>query len=314
MKDYLKIFAVFSAFALIIPCLVFIYPASFDENISGKESAISSINYVNIGEEKIPVDEYITGCVLAQMPYTFHQQALMVQAVICRTLVYYNVLKNGEKSDFSSLQSYYSPQKAEEVFGNSYDKAYERVYGCVEATKGVILTYEDLPIVTAFHPVSSGVTESSMDIFGEDIPYLASVESEADKNAENYKQEVSISKAEVFARLCAYFKVSEKGEFSLDIKSKAKNGTVTSFEFDSNGTKKEIAGKDFCRIFGLNSCNLTINEKDDYFEITCFGAGSLVGLSQYGANAMAQNGDNFEKILTHYFSGVCLTEVSKPAK
>ena len=44
----------------------------------------------------------------------------------------------------------------------------------------------------------------------------------------------------------------------------------------------------------------------DEFVFTGEGWGHSVGMSQYGAKGMAENGFNYEEILTHYYQGTNL--------
>ena len=73
--------------------------------------------------------------------------------------------------------------------------------------------------------------------------------------------------------------------------------------------KEKISGKDIRRIFGLRSSCFEIkaDEKNVTFEVEGYGHG--VGMSQYGANAMAKEGFDYKAILTHYYTGTELSEV-----
>ena len=63
-------------------------------------------------------------------------------------------------------------------------------------------------------------------------------------------------------------------------------------------------GKEFRKIFGLNSANFTLEVLDDNIKIKCLGYGHGVGMSQWGANIMAKEGNGYEEILKHYYTGI----------
>ena len=312
MYRYLRIFIVFSLLLTVIPMGVFLNTK--EKTLISEEKkieislpeAVIILNKTDASPSEIPLDEYLAGCVMAQIPCTFEEEALKAQAVIARTYLLCQE-NHPESINTDDSQKYFTPDEAMEFYGESYEAAYEKAMNAVKETEGIYLSYENTPIVTAFHPVSSGFTESAADIFGVEIPYLVSVASPYDKEIDGFEQTVNISQQEVFSRLCAYYEADAVGEFSLEINKKTKNGTVISVEFAQNDIKKEVTATDFATLLGLNSCNFTISENIESFLITCHGCGHLVGLSQWGANSMALEGNSFEEILTHYFYGVSLS-------
>ena len=72
-----------------------------------------------------------------------------------------------------------------------------------------------------------------------------------------------------------------------------------------------IKGKEFRKIFGLNSANFTLEVLDDNIKIKCLGYGHGVGMSQWGANVMAKEGSKYDEILEHYFKGSKIEESNK---
>lgn len=314
MKYYLKMFLIFSVLMLAIPSIVMIKPKNSKVPTDQSQTpTFDKITTVQISDSttaevtEIGFNDYLTGCVLAQISCDFELETIKTQATICRTCVYNKLCEEEKTTDFSSFQDYFSIEKAKEYYGENFDTAYALATQAVKDTDGIIITYQGLPIVTAFHPISCGFTESAEDIFSEKIPYLLSVKSPQDTEIKGFEQVVEVSHEEVFSRLCAYFEIEKGKNFTLDIKKQTSHQTVLVLEFSCDDTKKEITGVEFAQIFGLNSCNLDINISEDLYTITCRGAGHLVGLSQYGANVLAQQGKTFEEIIKYYFSDVSLT-------
>ena len=57
------------------------------------------------------------------------------------------------------------------------------------------------------------------------------------------------------------------------------------------------------RLLGLRSTDIEFSPQEDGVTVTTHGFGHRVGLSQYGAEAMAQAGRRFDEILLHYYQG-----------
>ncbi|MEA4828061.1 MAG: SpoIID/LytB domain-containing protein, partial [Clostridium sp.] len=72
-----------------------------------------------------------------------------------------------------------------------------------------------------------------------------------------------------------------------------------------------ISGQKLRSILNLNSANFTIKFNSKDIVVTCKGYGHGVGMSQWGANAMAKEGDNYETILEHYYQGVKITKLKE---
>ena len=132
------------------------------------------------------------GSVLAQMPADFDEEALKAQAVLAHTYICRRQLSEAQSptpalkgaliSDDSTLyQSFFTLKAAKEYYGSDYESI-QKVKSAVQSVENEILTYEDEPIIVAFHAASNGHTQSAKNAWGEDIPYLLSVDSSADKD------------------------------------------------------------------------------------------------------------------------------------
>ncbi len=325
MKDMIKIFIVFSMLLLIVPSAVFIKNKPDENSFSSPGSnVLENVRFLNesTGEvAEIPLREYLIGCVIAQMPYDFSAEALKAQAVICRTYIYHRRLsemsdpteglKGADISDDCEVyQKYFSSDEAKSYYGDEYEAAYKACEQAVDETKGEILTYENSPIVTAFHAVSSGITESAANAWGVEIPYLVSVKSESDTLIKGAKKEYEFTSDEIFARIKGLLLQEEKSnDFSLEAQDITPCGTVKTMAVTNSGQEESINGTSFAAALNLaSSCfEITYDKSADSFHITSTGVGHMVGLSQYGADYMAKEGKTYKEILLHYFTGVELT-------
>ena len=69
-----------------------------------------------------------------------------------------------------------------------------------------------------------------------------------------------------------------------------------------------MTGSKFRTMLALRSSNFTLKFNLNNVEIDCSGYGHDVGMSQWGANAMAKDGKSYKEILTHYYQGTVISK------
>jgi stage II sporulation protein D len=69
-----------------------------------------------------------------------------------------------------------------------------------------------------------------------------------------------------------------------------------------------VTGTELRKLFGLKSTQFTMEITQDTVEFLVQGNGHRVGMSQYGAQALAQEGKTYAEILQWYYTGVEITE------
>ncbi len=279
-----------------------------------------SLNY-NGEIKNIPLDEYLTGVVAAEMPALFPEEALKAQAVAARTYTMKKIASppavehNGAAvCNNPSHCKAYEPISA---FASNWNTATEeytaKISAAVSETDGEIVLYEGQPITAVFHSTSSGKTENAADVWGSDVPYLVSVESHGEEESPRF-EEKKIFEPEQFKE--TFLKKFSDASFDsnpenwiTDINRSEAGGVIT-----LKVGKKQLKGSELRNIYGLNSANFTIYYVNGKIEITCRGYGHGVGMSQYGARAMALEGKNYREILAAYYSGTELGRISEKNK
>ena len=268
------------------------------------------------GEVKeLPMDEYVTGAVLAEMPASFHPEALKAQAVACRTYALRQKLREtlsptdglygAHLSDDSSRhQAYFTEEQTKEFYGDDYEEYRKKVADAVKAVSGEVLVYENEPIIAAFHSMSGGRTENSAAVWGGELDYLSAVDSTSDMKCPEYRSEKTFTARELEARITARY---PEAEFEGDMRNwvtvidRTASGTVTSVIVGN----KAMSGTELREILTLRSACFDVGYDDeDGFVFVTRGYGHGVGMSQYGANAMAESGSSYKEILLHYYTGV----------
>jgi stage II sporulation protein D len=269
----------------------------------------------------LPLEDYVTGAVLHEMPYTFEAEALKAQAVAARTYAVRKMLENRENpqtniggadvsNDFVTFQGYYSEAEAKAFYGDFYKTAYDKIRQAVNDTVGLIVVSGDEPIVAAFHSMSSGMTEYSGNIWQTQLPYLVPVISNEDTEDVPLETVYEFTETEVSARLTAEIDgislpISPQNWFSIEEVSES--GTVMIISVGN----KLISGEDFRDIFTLRSAVFECEyvPAEGIFRVITKGYGHGVGMSQYGANGMAKSGSSFEEIVLHYYTGTQIAKI-----
>ena len=262
--------------------------------------------------ENMEMSQYLKEVVSAEMPADFHIEALKAQAVAARTYLINrkNAFSDSEKpeyhkgadicTDSTHCKAWISEKRRRELWGDKAEENWQKISLAVDETEGVIITYEEEPISAVFHSTSSGMTENSEDVWGGSVPYLRSIKSEGDKVSPKYSSESGFS-VEEYKRIIEKNVVGVdwgKGLYSDILRSDA--GGIISLKVGG----VTIKGTEFRRIFSLRSTNVEIITEGDKVSMSSKGYGHGVGMSQYGANFIANQGMGYEEILKTYYSGV----------
>ena len=149
--------------------------------------------------------EYVIGAVSAEMPPTYHTEALKAQAAACYTFALRSRNEQLKKpddalsgaylnDDSSQHQGFISKEESREKWGDKFDTYYKKISEACEAVVGKAIVYDGEPIVAAFHAICSGQTESAQVVWGKDLPYLQSVQSTGDRLSPDYASTLSLTK------------------------------------------------------------------------------------------------------------------------
>ena len=133
---------------------------------------------------ELPLEEYLYAVIGSEMPVSYGDEALKVQAVCARSYAYKQLIYNGcgeygaHVDDSVSYQVYNNAEETEETIA------------AVDGTKGQVMEYEGEVITAYYFSTSCGYTASSEDVWqGEDAPYLkGQVQSEKEKEKDLSKE------------------------------------------------------------------------------------------------------------------------------
>lgn len=255
---------------------------------------------------ELPMNTYLTSVLLAEMPVSFEDEALKAQSVVARTYTL-RAQERASKHDGAAVctnsaccQGYL----AEEDFLSRGGKAedLQRIRDLVASTSGQVLTYEGELIEATYFSCSGGATEEAVAVWGTDVPYLQSVPSPGEEYATHYTDTVTFSSAEFATKLDAELSGNPSDWFGQV--TYTKGGGIAQLEIGG----KTYTGTELRRLLGLRSTAFEIESTEDTITLTTHGYGHRVGMSQFGADAMAAAGSLYPEILAHYYQGTELTQ------
>lgn len=282
---------------------------SFDTDATSTKVVKSKESYLNVlmDNEKIeimPMSNYLVSVVLREMPASFEFEALKAQAVVARTYVLRRRLTGSKHigadicTDASCCQGYYDVN--EYISDGGTQESVQKTRSAVEETENEVLIYNGDLIDATYFSCSGGMTEDALAVWGADVPYLRATASPGEEQSVHYVDTVSFDTG-IFCR-----------KLGID-DAQAHNISINNTKYTSGGgiDTIEICGKTFKgttvrKKLGLRSTAFMLSVVGEKVTITTKGYGHRVGMSQYGADAMAATGADYREILSHYYSGTQL--------
>lgn len=310
MKTMARDFAAAFVMGFLLPAFLVGMAVAVHESEPPETAGTGSAQLSHRGEAAIsapltPQEAYLVGVVLAEMPVEFQPEALKAQAVAARTYTHKAKLTGGKHGDGSvckdaaCCQAYISEEAYLAAGGT--EEGLEKVRNAVSETAGLVLTFEGTPIEATYFSCSGGRTEAAVEVWGTDYPYLRSVESPGEENATGYRDTVRFT-PEAFAKAIGF---TPDGDVSTWFGPTAytRGGSVQTAVIGG----ETFTGTQLRSLLSLRSASFDLEVKDRQIVITTQGYGHRVGMSQYGAEAMAASGSSYADILSHYYPGTALT-------
>ena len=273
---------------------------------SNKDETVVRVLTKNNTVEKINLEDYLVGVVSGEVPVSFEKEAIKAQAVAARTYALKQIEnhKNYEYDvkDDTSSQVYQTDEELRNKWGNNYDEYVKKIKKCVNETEGEYVSYNNEVIYAFFFSTSNGKTEDNKNVFGKDLPYLKVVDSSFDESeTKNFTTVKIVSLDDFYKQL----NLEKSDELNITDIVRTESGRISSIMV--NG--KAFTGRDFQKRLSLRSNDFTIQKNNENITITTKGFGHGVGMSQYGANALAKRHKTYEEILKYYYQGTNLQKL-----
>ena len=254
--------------------------------------------------------EYVLGAVAAEMPVSWPDEALKAQAVAAHTYALYcrdhAALQSGAwlTVDPARRQGCLTEPVLRSYWGTAYEQNYARLSALVDEVLNDLLFYDNAPACTSYFAISNGRTEASENVWGTALPYLIPVDSGTDLSADNYQYTAVFSAAQVQQAFSG---------LGITADLTAPESWFGPVEQTSSGYTKSlivcgqtVSGTALRQALGLRSTCFTVQYQSGNFSFTTRGYGHGVGLSQWGAKAMAEQDADYADILAHYYPGTQL--------
>ena len=259
------------------------------------------------GARETTVAEHIVGAIAAEMPAAFEAEALKAQAVAIRS---YMLNARGRShpehpeahvcTDPACCKAWASTEELEAKWGYAFEENLQRISSAARETDGQYLSYGGEAIQAVFHSSSAGQTEDSGGIWSP-VPYLVSVPSpETEETVANLVSSARFAPQELAMRLG--IEAAGEPQTWLGKTELTPGGRVGSMEICG----RAFSGEELRENLQLRSTDFEAEFADGEFRFTVRGYGHGVGMSQYGANLLAEEGMDYAQILEHYYPGTAL--------
>ncbi|MHB8731687.1 MAG: SpoIID/LytB domain-containing protein [bacterium] len=258
----------------------------------------------------LDLEAYVGGVIKGEIDPRWPPEAVRAQAVAARTLAVQRMLAHPAAAGAASADAGFdlpATTDAQVYLGAAAEDP--AATAAVDATRGLIVTYDGRPIFAAYHSNSGGHTEDSENVWGTLYPYLRGVPDPYALEAPGVMWSASLPLAAIETDL-------RRGGTDLPALDDVAPGRVTPWGRavtvllrGSDGRTQEINANRFRLLVGasvLRSTMFTVVRRGAAAGFTGRGSGHGVGLDQWGARAMAAHGFTFEQILKYYYTGVTI--------
>lgn len=266
-----------------------------NDSKNSKDNTIYVSALVNNKKTDLSLEDYIVGVVSCEMPASFDIEALKAMSVAARTYTLYKSERNKTLKTTTDDQCYIDESAMKEKWKNNFDKYYNKINNAVNDTKGEYMTYNDKTIIAFYFSISNGKTENVENVFSQKLDYLVSVDSSWDKRNNSNEKDIKMKVSDFLKKL----NINDNKINNIKI-DRSNTNRINNIKINN----KNYKGTKFRSLLNLKSTDIEIKYDNDYVYIHTVGYGHGVGMSQYGANYMAQDGYKYDDILKHYYKGV----------
>jgi stage II sporulation protein D len=243
----------------------------------------------------VPLEEYLYSVIGAEMGGHFPAEALKAQAVAARTYALYKSQSNENKPfDVDNTQS-------TQVYKGLSSET-NTTQAAVKATTRQVMTYQGKIILAVFHAASGGHTENVEDIWSSPYPYLRGVP-DFDQKTPAYSWTKTFTPIELSRSL------GVKNIKQIVPDRTSKFGSILSARVIGDTNEQTIKGTKLRSLLKLRSLRFTVTPTTNGFVFNGLGFGHGIGMSQWGARSLAEQGAKYSAILTHYYRGATLAEM-----
>jgi stage II sporulation protein D len=250
---------------------------------------------------RVPLETYVAGTLGSEVYSRWDANALRAQAVVTRTYALYQRAHSaGQGYDVAATTSH-------QVYGGVGSES-ESIARAVADTRSEVLTWNGSPILAAFHSAAGGRTASAEEVWGDPLPYLRSVSVDDEEESPDTYWRVRMSRTDLGSALAPLG--LQLGAFQeARVAERTTSGRAARVELFGSGGSGSVTGRQLRSALGderIRSTLFEIREIDGDVVFVGSGHGHGVGMSQWGAQAMAERGADYRAILAAFYPGTTL--------
>ena len=258
-----------------------------------------------LGKERLlSVEAFMAGAAACEMPPDWPDAALQAQMVASRS---YAQAQSQPMTVNSAQCSGWTEESILKLrWGDDFEAAYARLQALAAQVSGAVLLYDGAPAAACYHAASCGHTEASQNVWLTALPYLQGVDSPWDRTAPDFEVTVEYTAPQLSDAVASLTGAIPQGDTA---------GWLGDTVWDAAGyvqsitiAGQKLTGSEVRGALGLRSACFSMAWDGAVFTVTTRGYGHGVGMSQYGAKAMAEGGSSWREILAYYFPGTQLHE------
>ncbi len=257
----------------------------------------------------ITMEEYLWRVVAAKMPASFESESAQSPGGSRPHLAPAPDGKDIGKpsggdlcTDITCCQAYIDPAAAAINWGEGAEVFTQKIAAAVADTDGMVILYDGQPIEAVFHSSNAGRTLDAVEVWGNSVPYLTGVDSPEGEEVPNYHTTAVFAPEEFKSTFLSRYPQADlsgnPAKWFSDV-THSSNGGVASIKVGG----VTVSGAALRTLYSLRSAAFTVTADQNAVTFSVTGYGHGVGMSQYGANALAREGKTFTEILGWYYSG-----------
>jgi stage II sporulation protein D len=254
---------------------------------------------------ELGLEDYVAGTLLGEVSEGFGDVVLRAQAIAIRSYALHR-RAHARSPDYDVEAS---------TTGQVYlglDGETPMVREAVDATSGQILTFDGEPILAAFHSAAGGRTATAAEVWGRDVPYLVSVGVPGEEDSPDTYWRAPVSAEELSDALAAAGKSVGRVR-DVSVASRTPSGRSAALRVRGTEGQVEVSGETLRRVLGpmrLRSTLFEVRRTEDGFVFVGSGNGHGVGMSQWGARALARSGADHRQILARFYPGARIERIA----
>jgi stage II sporulation protein D len=250
---------------------------------------------------EVELEDYVAGILGREIYPDWYPETLKAQAVVARSYALHQRAESGGEVFHVAAGT------SSQVYGGVAAET-PAIRAAVSATRGEFIAYAGKPILAVYHSASGGRTASSQEVWGRPLPYLVSLEVDDEQDSPDTYWRATISKTKLGRALDSLgIRIGSPRELSVVDRSRSGRALRVQIRGDRGNYKLEArALRVALGESVIRSTLFEIRSAQNAFVFVGSGHGHGVGMSQWGAQGMAQRGSNYREIVQTFYPGTSL--------